>query len=203
MIAEVDARMTGFGAPADIAIWAMIETPLGVLHAPDIAAAPRIATYVMGTNDLVKELRASHTVNRLPLAASLGWTLLAARAHGLACIDGVYNAFRDEEGLHAACIQGRDYGFDGKTLIHPDQIATANAVFAPTRDAISLAQRHVEAFAEATARGQGVAVVDGRIVENLHVDNARRVLAEAEAIAELEAGAAQGHQGAERPNRRL
>ncbi|MGF1660233.1 MAG: HpcH/HpaI aldolase/citrate lyase family protein [Rubrimonas sp.] len=190
MIEEADARMTYHQAPVDTAIWAMVETPMGVLRAAEIATGPRMACFVMGTNDLVKELRAAHTPDRLNLAASLGWCLLAARAHGLACIDGVYNAFRDAEGTRAACAQGRDYGFDGKTLIHPDQIAIANDVFAPSPDDVALAERMISAFAEAQARGEGVAVVDGRIVENLHVESARRVIAEAQAIARLEAEAA-------------
>ncbi len=190
MIAEVDARMTYHDAPVDTAIWSMIETPLGVLRAAEIAAAPRMAGFVMGTNDLVKDLHAEHTPERLELAAALGWCLLAARAHGLVCVDGVFNAFRDTEGFRDACIQSRHYGFDGRTLIHPDQIAVANAVFGPTKLALDLARRYVEAFAEAQARGEGVAVVDGKIVENLHVENARRLIAQAEMIARLEAGAA-------------
>lgn len=190
LIAEVDARMTYHDAPEETAIWAMIETPLGVLRAPEIAKAPRMACFVMGTNDLVKDLRAEHTPDRLNLAAALGWCVLAARAHGLACIDGVFNAFRDVEGARAACAQGRQYGFDGKTLVHPDQIAIANEIFAPSAEAVALAERMIAAFAEAQARGEGVAVVDGRIVENLHVESAKRLIAEAQAIARLEAEAA-------------
>ncbi|MEL7214628.1 MAG: aldolase/citrate lyase family protein, partial [Pseudomonadota bacterium] len=135
----------------------------------------------------VKDLHAAHTPERAPLLTSLSLCLLAARAHGLACIDGVYNAFKDDDGLRTACIQGRDMGFDGKTLIHPAQLAITNEVFAPSPDDISLAQRYVAAFDEA---GGGVAVVDGKIVENLHVENAQRLLAEAAAIAELEAASA-------------
>ena len=141
----------------------------------------------MGTNDLAKELGAAHTPDRLPLVASLGLCLLAARAEGLVCVDGVFNAFQDQEGLRAACVQGREMGFDGKTLIHPDQIAVANEVFAPSADDLALAGEQVAAFEAAEARGEGVAVVNGRIVENLHVATARRLLARAAAIAELEA----------------
>jgi citrate lyase beta subunit len=140
---------------------------------------------VLGTNDLVKDLGAAHTPDRTPLLASLGITLLAARAEGLFCIDGVYNAFQDADGLRASCLQGRDMGFDGKTLIHPDQLAIANEVFAPSADDIALAETQVAAFEEAEARGEGVAVVNGRIVENLHVVTARRLLARAAAIAAL------------------
>ncbi|MEL7275741.1 MAG: CoA ester lyase [Pseudomonadota bacterium] len=191
-IVDIADRMAAAGAPEDTAIWAMMETPLGMLNAADIAAAhPRLACFVMGTNDLVKDLHASHTEMRLPLITGLGLCLLAARAHGLAIIDGVYNAFKDDDGLRAACQQGKELGFDGKTLIHPAQLGVTNEVFAPSADDIELAQSYVDAFEAAKARGEGVAVVNGRIVENLHVDNARRLLAEADAIAAL-AGASAG-----------
>ncbi len=169
---------------ADTEIWAMMETPEGILNAAEIAAAPRMAGFVMGTNDLAKDLGAR---TREAMVTSLQICLLAARAHGLACIDGVYNAFRDEEGLAQECAQGRDFGFDGKTLIHPAQVATANAVFAPSPEEIDLARRQIEAFEQAEARGEGVAVVDGKIVENLHVATARATLAKADAIATSEA----------------
>jgi citrate lyase beta subunit len=188
-IAEVDARMTYHNAPVDTAIWAMIETPLGVLRAQEIAGAPRMAGFVMGTNDLIKELRAEHTPDRQPLLSALALTLLAARAHGLACIDGVHNAIRDEDGLRAACEQARAFGFDGKTLIHPAQLAIANAVFGPDEAALAQARETVAVYDAALARGEGVAVLDGRIVENLHVEQARRLLAEADAIAAMEAAA--------------
>ena len=186
-LAEVAARLDYHDAPVDTAIWAMIETPLGVLRAPEIAAAPRLAALVLGTNDLSKELRASHTADRQPVLTALGLTLLAARAHGLACLDGVHNALRDEAGLRAACEQARAMGFDGKTLIHPAQIAIANEAFAPSPAALAEAREMAAAHDAAMARGEGVAVVDGRIVEALHVENARRLIAEAEAIAALEA----------------
>jgi len=176
------------GAPEHARIWAMMETPRGMLNAAAIAAAhPRLEGFVLGTNDLVKDLQAAHTRDRLPLIASLGLCLLAARAEGLVCVDGVYNAFRDDEGLRAACLQGRDMGFDGKSLIHPAQVPVANEIFAPSGDDVALARRQVEAFEAAAARGEGVAVVDDRIVENLHVAAARRLLARAEAIAALQA----------------
>ncbi|MEM8570528.1 MAG: CoA ester lyase [Pseudomonadota bacterium] len=179
--------MAGYGAPEHTRIWAMMETPRGILRAADIASShPLLEGFVLGTNDLVKDLGAAHTPDRVPLVASLGICLLAARAEGLVCVDGVYNAFKDEEGLRAACIQGRDMGFDGKTLIHPAQLAIANDVFAPSQDDVALAKEQVSAFEAAQARGEGVAVVNGRIVENLHVVTARRLLARAEAIAALE-----------------
>ncbi|RMD46765.1 MAG: CoA ester lyase [Alphaproteobacteria bacterium] len=171
--------------------WAMIETPAGVLRALEIAeASPRMAGFVMGTNDLEKELGARWRPDRLPMLGALSTALAAARAAGLVAVDGVYNAFRDTEGLRAECVQGRDLGFDGKTLIHPLQLPVANEVFAPDPEALDLARRQIAAFEEAEARGQGVAVLDGRIVENLHVATARRLLARAEAIARLEAALA-------------
>ncbi len=171
---------------ADTRIWAMMETPQGVFNAASIAAAPRMAGFVMGTNDLAKELGCRFRADRLPLQFALQACLMAARASGLIAVDGVYNAFKDEEGLRAECEQGRDLGFDGKTLIHPAQLDIANTVFAPDEAAIDLARRQIAAFDEATAKGQGVAVVDGKIVENLHIVTARNVLARAEAIAQLQ-----------------
>ncbi len=187
-LARAADLMQRYGAPERCVIWAMMETPRAMLNAGALAGAhPRLEGFVLGTNDLVKELGAAHTPDRLPLIASLGLCLLAARAEGLVCVDGVFNAFQDADGLRAVCAQGRDMGFDGKTLIHPDQIAIANEVFAPTRDDLSLASEQVVAFEAAEARGEGVAVVNGRIVENLHVVTARSLLARAAAIAELEA----------------
>lgn len=187
MIRDIEGRMNAAGAPPTTAIWAMMETPLGMLNAAEIAAAsPRLTCMVMGTNDLVKDLNAAHTDLRLPVITALGLCMLAARAHGLTILDGVYNAFKDEDGLRASCVQGREMGFDGKTLIHPLQLAVTNEVFGPSSEQIALAERYVAAFAEAEASGQGVAVVDGRIVENLHVETAKRLLALAAAIETLE-----------------
>ncbi|PQO22746.1 CoA ester lyase [Rhodobacteraceae bacterium WD3A24] len=169
-----------------VPLWAMMETPRGVLDAAAIAAHPRMAGFVMGTNDLAKELGCRFRADRLTLMSSLQTCLLAARAEGLVAIDGVYNAFRDEDGLRAECTQGRDLGFDGKTLIHPAQIEIANAAFGPEPDEIAHARRQIEAFEQASARGEGVAVLEGQIVENLHVETARKTLARAEAIARLE-----------------
>ncbi len=170
----------------DVDLWAMMESPAGVLNAEAIAAHPRMAGFVLGTNDLAKDLGARARADRMPMLASLQICLLAARAHGLVCVDGVYNAFKDEAGLRAECEQGRDMGFDGKTLIHPAQLAVTNEVFAPSAADIDLARRQIEAFEEALSSGQGVAVLDGRIVENLHVATARRVLEKAAVIKELE-----------------
>lgn len=183
--ADLDALAAITG---DIPLWAMMETALGMLNAPRIATHPKLSGMVMGTNDLAKELQTRARPDRLPLHTGLGLCLLAARAHGLAIIDGVYNAFRDEAGLQAECDQGRDMGFDGKTLIHPAQIAIANAAFSPSQGDIDLARRQIEAYQAAEASGQGVAVVDGRIVENLHIVTARETLAKADAIAAMKEG---------------
>ncbi|MFC6687152.1 HpcH/HpaI aldolase/citrate lyase family protein [Jhaorihella thermophila] len=166
----------------DKPIWAMMETPRGMLNAAEIAAHPLLTGMVMGTNDLAKELQVRYRPDRMPLMTGLGLCLLAAKAEGVVIIDGVYNAFKDEEGLAAECEQGRDMGFDGKTLIHPAQIEIANKAFAPTPEEIELARRQIEAFEKVQAEGQGVAVVDGRIVENLHVETAREILAKAAMI---------------------
>lgn len=170
----------------DLPIWAMMETPLGILNAAEIAAHPQLAGMVMGTNDLAKDLNCRFRADRLPLISSLQMCLLAARSHGVVAIDGVYNAYLDEDGLHDECEQGRDMGFDGKTLIHPAQLAVANASFAPSAEEIDLARRQIEAFDAAEAEGLGVAVVDGKIVENLHIVTARQTLAKADMIAKLE-----------------
>lgn len=179
-LADIDALA---GLVGDLPIWAMMETPQGVLNAAAIAAHPRVAGFVLGTNDLAKDLG---TRGRPALTTSLQHCLLAARATGIIALDGVYNAFKDEVGLRAECNDGRDLGFDGKTLIHPAQLAIANEIFGPTEDDIALARRQIAAFEEAEAAGQGVAVVDGHIVENLHIVTARATLAKADAIAALE-----------------
>ena len=167
----------------DLPLWAMMETPAGILNAAAIAAHPRLAGLVMGTNDLAKELRAQVRPGRTQLQTALQMCLLAARGQGLPAIDGVYNAFKDLDGLQAECAEGRDLGFDGKTLIHPAQIEVANRVFSPSVAEVELAHRQIEAFEAATRAGQGVAVLDGRIVENLHVAAARDILVRAGAIA--------------------
>ena len=175
------AEMLGNGTP----IWAMMETPLAILNAGDIAAHPQLTGFVAGTNDLAKELNCRYRADRLPLQMALQTMLMAARAHGVIAIDGVYNQFKDDEGLRAECEQGRDLGYDGKTLIHPAQVDITNAVFAPSEAEIDLARRQIAAFEEVQANGQGVAVVDGKIVENLHVETAKKILAMASAIAAI------------------
>ena len=177
--ADLDALAAITG---DTPLWAMMETPLGMLGAAAIAAHPKLQGMVMGTNDLAKDLQTRFRTDRLPMMAGLGLCVLAGKAHGVALIDGVYNAFKDDEGLKVECDQGRDMGFDGKTLIHPAQLDVANAAFSPSEAEVELAQRQIAAFEECEATGQGVAVVDGKIVENLHVATARETLAKLEAI---------------------
>lgn len=180
-VADLDRVAAGTAKP----LWAMMETALGMLNAGAIAAHPRLAGMVMGTNDLARELGARARADRLPMQAGLGLCLLAARAYGLVIVDGVYNAFKDDDGLRAESAQGRDMGFDGKTLIHPAQLEIANAAFAPSQAEVDLAHRQIAAFNAATAAGQGVAVVDGKIVENLHIVMAQAVLGKAQMIAAL------------------
>ncbi len=167
-------------------LWAMMETARGVLCAGQIADHASVAGLVVGTNDLLNELGAQHQDGRAGVQTCLQLCLLAARAAGIACVDGVFNAFRDDDGLRAECLQGRKLGYDGKTLIHPAQLAIANEVFAPKPTEIDLAKRQIAAFEEAEAEGRGVAVLDGRIVENLHVFAAKATLAKAVAIGEME-----------------
>ncbi len=169
----------------DVPLWAMMETPRGMLNAAEIAAHPKLQGMVMGTNDLAKEMQTRFRADRLPLMSGLGLCLLAAKAEAKIIVDGVYNAFKDDAGLAAECEQGRDMGFDGKTLIHPAQVEITNRAFAPSEAEVDLAQRQIAAFEAAEASGQGVAVVDGKIVENLHVVTAREILAKADAIAAI------------------
>jgi citrate lyase subunit beta/citryl-CoA lyase len=189
--AEVHALETALevaGAPDHTKLWAMLETPIAMLHAEEIAtASERLAVLVMGTNDLAKELHAEHVPGRQPLLFGLSQCLLAARFAGKVILDGVYNDIKNEPGFEAECVQGRQLGFDGKTLIHPTQLEPCNKVFAPSEAEIEQARRIIAAFEAAEAAGKGVVTVDGRMIENMHVDNARRSLALAEAIARLEA----------------
>jgi citrate lyase subunit beta/citryl-CoA lyase len=178
-----ERALAAAGAPPSLRLWAMIETPRGVLRVAGIAAAtPRLAALVAGTSDLVKDLGARHTPGRVEVLTSLSLVVLAARAEGLAALDGVHLDLQDDAGLEAACRQGRDLGFDGKTLIHPRTIEVANRVFTPDPAEVERARRVIEAHREAEARGQGVVVVDGRLVEALHVEAARRLVALAAAV---------------------
>jgi citrate lyase subunit beta/citryl-CoA lyase len=178
--------LEALGAPERLDMWCMIETPLGILEAAHIAAAsPRLTVLVLGTSDLTKDLHAVATRDRLPLITALGLAMLAARAHGLAILDGVHLDLSDEEGFALVCRQGRELGFDGKTLIHPTQIGPANAAFAPSAAEIEWSRRIIAAHAAAAAAGKGVVLVDGKLIESLHVENARRLLGLAEGIEQI------------------
>jgi len=182
---NIERALELHGAPEHTAIWAMLETPVAMMHAEEIAAASRrLTVLVMGTNDLAKELHAEFVPGRTPLLGGLSLALLAARATGKVILDGVYNDVKDAEGFAEECRQGRQMGFDGKTLIHPSQIEPCNQAFAPSADEVEHARKVIDAFEAAQAEGKGVVTVDGRMIENLHVDNARRILALHEAISE-------------------
>ncbi|MEZ5410882.1 MAG: CoA ester lyase [Acidimicrobiales bacterium] len=186
-LADVVRRLEAAGAPDSLRVWAMIETPTAIFDVRQIAAVDRVAVLVMGNNDLVKELRARQVPGRVPILGHLATAVLAAREAGKVILDGVFNDITNAEGFEAECRQGAEMGFDGKTLIHPGQVDVANTVWAPSEAEIDEARQIIEAFAQAEAEGKGVVTVNGRMVENLHRDTARRTLAVADAIAALAA----------------
>jgi len=186
-VRAVASGMDAAGAPAGMQIWCMIETARGVLSADAIASAhPRVGALLLGSADLTKDLRARHTPDRLPLLTSIQLCVLAARANGLAILDSPFFDLSDDDGFLASCRQGRDLGFDGKTLLHPRTIAGANAAFGPSAEEIAWAHRITAAHEAALAEGKGVTLVDGQLVEGLHVVEAQRLVALAETIAALE-----------------
>ncbi|MDN5768722.1 MAG: CoA ester lyase [Humibacillus sp.] len=181
------AAMEAAGAPESTALWAMIETPVAVLHAEQIArASERLTCFVLGTNDLYKELGATYAPGRAAVSVSLQLVLLAARSAGVAVVDGVFNDVTDADGFRLECQQGLELGFDGKTLIHPGQVRACNEVFAPSAEQVEQARAVIDAFEAAVSEGRGVATLNGRLIENLHVDTARKVLVTAEAISALD-----------------
>lgn len=183
-VAQLVDALERYGAPDHTTLWAMIETPVAILDALAIArASERLSTFVMGTNDLVKELYAEHVPGRAPILPSLHTALLAARAAGIAILDGVYNDVKDADGFLDECRQGREMGFDGKTLIHPGQVEGANAAFAPSEQAVADAEGLIQAWKD--GQGSGVVTYHGRMVENLHVESARRTLEMHRAIQSL------------------
>jgi len=191
-VARAETALMQAGADPKLRLWCMIETPLAILNIQSIAAKAqephsRMSVWVMGTNDIAKELRAAHTADRIPMLTSLGLSIIAARAYGIVALDGVYNDIKNEEGFAAVCEQGRDMGFDGKTLIHPSQVAPCNTIFSPDPDTVAFARKTIEAFELPENKGKGVLKVDGRMVEILHAEIAKRTVAIADAIAELEA----------------
>lgn len=183
-VRQAERVLANAGAPDGLKLWVMMETPHAMLNAKDIAgASQRVACLVMGTSDLTKDLNALNTQMRLPMLTSLGLTLLAAKAYRLAVLDGVHVDLEDEAGFAESCRQGRELGFDGKTLIHPRQIGPANSAFGPTEQEVAQARTLIAAHADALAQGKGITVVGGKLVEALHVEQARRTVALAEAIA--------------------
>ncbi len=182
---EISELLNQGGAPSSTQIWAMVETPTGILNVDEIARHKRMSVMVMGTNDMAKELRASITTDRRALLPYLAMCLLSARAAGVGILDGVYNDLKDESGFEDVCVQGAEMGFDGKTLIHPSQVAPTNEIFSPSLDELDFHRRVIEEFEAAKKDGRGVLTVDGKMIENLHVDEARRALAVADAIAAL------------------
>ena len=184
-VEQVSRLLNAAGAPDSMAIWPMIETPTAIFDVRHIAAHPRVAVLVMGTNDLARELRAGLVPGRHPLVPHLATALAAAREASKVILDGVYNDVKNLEGFRDECVQGAEMGFDGKTLIHPGQVDIANEVWAPSEADVEHARKVIAAFDEAVREGRGVITVDGRMIENLHVANAQRTLAVARAIAEM------------------
>jgi citrate lyase subunit beta/citryl-CoA lyase len=185
-VRQVESILDANGAPDELKIWCMMETPRGILRAEEIAGAtPRLGGFVMGTSDLAKDMQASHTPMRLPFISSLSMCILAGRAEGLAVLDGVFLDLDDAEGFEESCQQGLELGFDGKTLIHPKQLGAANEAFAPSEEQVEFSRKIIEAHAEAEKEGKGVVVVDGKLIENLHVENAKRLVTMAEMIEEM------------------
>ena len=182
---QVSTLLDKGGAPPSTRIWAMVETPSGILKVDQIAGHERMAVMVMGTNDMAKELRATITPNRHALLPYLAKCLLSARAADIGILDGVYNDINDETGFSSVCLQGAQMGFDGKTLIHPNQVAPTNKIFSPSLDELDFHRQVIEEFEAAEKDGRGVLTINGKMIENLHVDEARRALAIAEAIAAL------------------
>jgi len=182
---DIATRLDRAGAPAEMTVWAMIETPTAIFECRAIAAHPRVSVLVMGTNDLARELRAPLAKGRRALLSHLATAVMAAREAGKTILDGVFNDVGDLEGFADECAQGAEFGFDGKTLIHPGQIDIANRAWSPSADEVEDARRIIAAFDAAVADGRGVVTVDGRMIENLHVANAQRTLAVAEAVTGL------------------
>ena len=182
-IEEVASLLMKFNPANTMAIWAMIETPMAIFRLQEIASAhPLLETLVLGTSDLVKDLHARHTSNRVETQTALSLSVLAARAHQLCVLDGVHLSLDDAVGLEKSCIQGRDMGFDGKTLIHPNQIAIANQIFGPSPEEIEEAKERINAYDAAISSGAGIAVLNGKLIEELHIQDAKRILALANAI---------------------
>ena len=182
-IQKVASLLKQFNPANTMKIWAMIETPLAIFNLPEIASShPMLEALVLGTSDLVKDLHARHTPSIVETQTALSLSVLAARAHQLCVLDGVHLTLEDEEGLKQSCVQGRDMGFDGKTLIHPSQIAFANEIFGPSSEEIEEAKQRINAYDAAISSGAGIVLLNGKLVEELHIQDAKRILALADAI---------------------
>ena len=182
-IQEVAKLLSELNAPDEITIWAMIETPKAIFKLEEIASAhPKLEALVLGTSDLVKDLHARHTLDRTETLTALSLSVMAARAYGLCVLDGVHLSLDDEAGLKQSCVQGRNMGFDGKTLIHPSHIALANETFGPSTQEIEEAEQRIAAYETAVSSGAGIAVLNGKLIEELHIQDAKRLLTLAAAI---------------------
>ena len=184
IVKEAEAMMVASKAPTDMSIWTMMETPLGILHSEEIAfSSNRMGGFVLGTSDLAKNLHCTHTRDRLPMNTTLGLCILAARAAGIAIVDGVHLDLSDDSGFEYSCRQGLEMGFDGKTLIHPKTIDMANYVYSPSENELKWSKKIIAAHGQAKKEGQGVIVIDGKVIEELDVQNAERLVALADKIA--------------------
>ena len=184
MVQEAEALMIASKAPNDMSLWSMMETPLGILHSEEIAfSSSRMAGFVLGTSDLAKDIHCTYTRERMPMITSLGLCILAARAAGIAIIDGVHPDLTDDNGFEFSCRQGLEMGFDGKSLIHPKTIDMANDVFSPSEDELRWSRTIIAAYGQAKKVGKGVVVIDGKVIEELNVQNAKRLVAMADVIA--------------------
>jgi len=187
MIQEAEKALDAVGSPSSLSLWCMMETPLGILHAEEVAfSSPRVNCLVLGTSDLAKDLNAQHTPDRIPFLMSLELCILAGRAAGISVLDGVHLDLSDDEGFRRSCVQGRQLGMDGKTLIHPKTIDASNEIFSPSEDELIWAKRVINAHAAAQEKGQGIVLLEGKLIENLHVEAAQRLVSMSEAISEIE-----------------
>jgi len=195
-VIDADKRLAEAGAPEDMGIWCMMETPFGILRAEEIlAASPRIKVILIGLADLSKNLRCVHTSTREPFIWAMQYCVMAARAHGIDVIDGIHPDIEDDEGFAHSARHGKDLGFDGKTIIHPRTLEMANNIFSPSKQEVEWSKRIIKAFEEAVAQGHGLTSVDGRIVENLHVDRARQILDMVDQIEKLTPGSSENEFG--------
>jgi citrate lyase subunit beta / citryl-CoA lyase len=191
-VLRAESILNESGGAENLPLWCMMETPLGILHAEEVAfSSSRIGCLVLGTSDLAKDLNAHHTSNRIPFLTSLELCILAGKAAGVSVLDGVHLDLQDDEGFKSSCVQGKELGMDGKTLIHPKTIDDANKIFSPSQSELAWAKLVIEAHLDAQKKGQGIVLLDGKLIENLHVESAKRLMIVADSIKELEKNAKQ------------